>query len=54
MKTFLIITLMALSFGALTACNVTARGEDGYISAGTNDGQYPRHCPPGHAKKGWC
>ncbi len=61
MKLLTILLLSAISLGALSACNVTARDKDGYISAGTNDGHYRSgrddgyyHCPPGHAKKGWC
>lgn len=31
---------------------------DGYAvdvqNQGYHEGGYPRHCPPGHAKKGWC
>ena len=26
-------------------------GDDGY---GYKNKRQPRHCPPGHAKKGWC
>lgn len=61
MKILLAIMLMVVSIPVLSACQVSARGEDGYVSAGTNDGHYRNnrddgyyHCPPGHAKKGWC
>jgi hypothetical protein len=56
--------LYLLAFAALlTACNAsvdtpgaTIRG-DGYRIDLDGDGHHPhggRHCPPGHAKKGWC
>lgn len=56
MKILTILLLSVVALGSLTACQATARNEDGYVSVGTNDGpyDYPRHCPPGHAKKGWC
>jgi hypothetical protein len=58
MKYALFVLLAVISAGSLTACNATARDRDGsYISVGDDDryhgGGY-NHCPPGHAKKGWC
>lgn len=61
MKTLLTLTLLISSVVALSACQATARDKDGYVNVGTQDGYYKRgrddgyyHCPPGHAKKGWC
>ncbi len=55
MKLFTILTLLFISTALLSACNVTARDGDTSVSvsdANNQDGY--RHCPPGHAKKGWC
>lgn len=47
----LIILTMPL---ALSACKTTAEGEHGRISIEDGDRGDYKHCPPGHAKKGWC
>jgi len=61
MKILAVILLAIVAMPTLSACQASARGEEGYISVGTNDGRYKSgrddgyyHCPPGHAKKGWC
>ena len=60
MKTLFIALLLVLSIPALAACQATARGDDGYVSVGKNDGYYRGNnddgyfCPPGQAKKGRC
>lgn len=56
MKTLTILMLGVVALGGLSACQVTARDKDTSISVNNNEDGYhhPRHCPPGHAKKGWC
>lgn len=53
---FLMALLMSLTV-ALSACKTTAdKRNDRYsidLDGDRYDGNY-RHCPPGHAKKGWC
>jgi hypothetical protein len=51
----LLITCIVL--GALAGCHGSADIQgDGYrVKTSTYpNGDAPRHCPPGHAKKGWC
>ncbi len=59
----LLATIILLSIGSfsLSACQATARDDDGYVSVGTNDRYYDdnydrrgKFCPPGQAKKGNC
>lgn len=57
----LILTMLGMMLFSLTACHTSAELEgEGYRirtdSGGYHDGYRsgPRHCPPGHAKKGWC
>ncbi len=60
MKTSLLILVAIVAMPMLSACQATARGDDGYVSVGTNDGYYRSNnndgyfCPPGQAKKGRC
>ena len=55
MKTLTILTLAVVMVAGLSACQVTARDKDTSISVNNNpDGYHGNHCPPGHAKKGWC
>ena len=61
MKIIFTLMLLIISVTSLSACNVSARDKDTSVSVSTNDGYYRngnvdgyRHCPPGHAKKGWC
>jgi hypothetical protein len=60
MKPFILIFFAALS---VTACSARVDGPDRarvYVPGGVVveadgfNGAGPRHCPPGHAKKGWC
>lgn len=62
MKTFV---LLMITIFALAACHGHVNGPDRarvYVPGGvvveTDNYGYgaggPRHCPPGHAKKGWC
>ena len=54
-----IIVLMALAM-LIAACQTTVSGnprvrvqtDDYQLTVGPDGG--PRHCPPGHAMKGWC
>lgn len=54
------ITATLLALALLSACHGSAdiRGDGYRIKTNTHThGDYrdaPRHCPPGHAKKGWC
>lgn len=56
MKFLAIMALGLLTLGSLTACNVSARDGNNSISVSDDDDRYhgENHCPPGHAKKGWC
>ncbi len=61
MKILSIITLAFITTASLSACQVSARDKDTSVSVSHGDGYYRsghddgyRHCPPGHAKKGWC
>ena len=61
-----LLNLFLLSFVSISliACQSIDRPHrvkvegDGYSvevkDQGYHQGGYPRHCPPGHAKKGWC
>lgn len=53
MKTLTILALAVVMVAGLSACQVTARDKDTSISVNNNPDGY-NHCPPGHAKKGWC
>lgn len=53
MRILFVLSLLVLP---LTACKTTAEGEYGKVTVEDGDrydGHY-KHCPPGHAKKGWC
>lgn len=55
MRILFILSLMALP---LSACRTTVQDRDTRVIVDDGD-RYdyergPRHCPPGHAKKGWC
>lgn len=52
MRVFALIVMSFITVTALSACNVTARDGDSSITVNNPDGY--NHCPPGHAKKGWC
>ena len=53
MKMRILMTLMLVAGSlSLGACNVSAR--DGNTSVTVNNPDGYNHCPPGHAKKGWC
>lgn len=61
MKIFTTILLLSIGSFLLSACQATARDDDGYVSVGTNGGYYDydddrrgKFCPPGQAKKGNC
>lgn len=54
MKILTILALGVLTIGGLSACNVTARDGNTSVSVSDNNEDSYRHCPPGHAKKGWC
>ena len=49
-----ILFILSLLILPLTACKTTAENEHGRISIEDGDRGDYRHCPPGHAKKGWC
>jgi hypothetical protein len=52
----IVVVLMGLLI-ALSACTpgrVTVRVPEGEIAVEPVKQSRPRHCPPGHAKKGWC
>ncbi len=55
MRILFLLTILAMPL-ALTACKTTVEGDDGRIVVDGDryDGGYGNHCPPGHAKKGWC
>ena len=58
MKNIFILILLLISTVSLSACKTVADTRNDQYSIETNDntrnsGTY-RHCPPGHAKKGWC
>ena len=58
-KKFLIILMVSLSLSAcgngtqLKIPGATIKSDAFEIKV-DGDGQHRRHCPPGHAKKGWC
>jgi hypothetical protein len=59
MKFIFLVALLATSTFALSACKTTADTRNDRYSIDLSndrdryDGGY-KHCPPGHAKKGWC
>jgi hypothetical protein len=54
MKTFAVMMVAVLSMAALSACQVTAKDRNSSVHINNNADGYHGHCPPGHAKKGWC
>ena len=55
----LFLTILTISaIPMLSACQATARGDDGFVSVGSNDyrgnNSEGYFCPPGQAKKGRC
>lgn len=52
MKTLMIMMACIVSLTLVSACQVTAKDKNTSISVNNDDGY--NHCPPGHAKKGWC
>lgn len=51
-----LVFLLALLVLPLSACKTTVQDGDKrvtYEDRDRYDGGY-KHCPPGHAKKGWC
>lgn len=57
MKFLFAILLLSTATVSLSACKTTADTRNDRYSIDVNDdrneGGY-NHCPPGHAKKGWC
>jgi hypothetical protein len=53
MRLFLILAMAAVTVTTLSACQVTARDKDTYISVEDNN-HSGTFCPPGHAKKDEC
>lgn len=52
-----LILLGVFALGGLTACKTTADTRNDRYSIDLDDDRYNgnyNHCPPGHAKKGWC
>ena len=55
MKLLTTLAILVMSAAALSACQVSARDRDTSVSVSNNgDAYHGTHCPPGHAKKGWC
>lgn len=57
MKYFMILTLCLVTVAGLSACKTTADTRNDRYSIDLDGDRYDggyKHCPPGHAKKGWC
>jgi len=55
------LSFLILASVTLTACAVdggSIRTKDGHVEVYSDHDRYDypsrKHCPPGHAKKGWC
>jgi hypothetical protein len=58
MKFIFMMMLLTVSAASLSACQTSADLKNDRYSVDLDendryDGNY-KHCPPGHAKKGWC
>jgi hypothetical protein len=57
MKFIFMMMLLTLSAVSLSACKTSADVRNDRYSVDLGDDRYDgnyKHCPPGHAKKGWC
>ena len=52
MRYVMMAFLSVATVTTLSACNVSARDGNSSVTINNPDGY--NHCPPGHAKKGWC
>lgn len=53
MRLLCTLSLLAMPL-ALAACKTTVEDDDSRVSVESGDYNDGNHCPPGHAKKGWC